>query len=403
MKKSPIVILTVLFLFIFTVSVFSAPLIAGDFTKSTPKDTTLIFSAQDFIGNSTPPDGASLTKVKFDQVTNAASGTLFIGKNALLKGSTVSVDDLNRLTFVPKVGFEGEGIFTWTAIYSKGQSPFPGAVVITVGSGNGAPSEITKPTESAETKKEPQTTKAPEKGKKQEKASVKKQETKKETNDAVKVQNETSKASQGLKPLRYEDMLTHWGAYSAGMLGARGYVIGEDYGNLFYFRPDENITRFEFVLMVNAIFGVKPDDDSISKNPFSDKNTPAYMLRVGSAAHEYDIIEGNKGKDGNLYFYPKDPITRAEAITIIDYALRLDSYGVKRADFTDFRAIPDWAQESVNNLEAYGIIQGYEDGTLRPNAHITRAQAAEMVWQALKFLDLKRETSAVFSTVLYGD
>ena len=403
MKKSPIVILTVLFLFVFTVCVFSAPLIAGDFTKSTPKDTTLLFSAQDFIGNSTPPDGASLTKVKFDQVTNAASGTLFIGKNALLKGSTVSVNDLNRLTFVPKVGFEGEGIFTWTAIYSKGQSPFPGAVVITVGSGNGAPSEIAKPTESAETKKEPQTTKAPEKEKKQEKASVKKQETKKETNDAVKVQNETSKASQGLKPLRYEDMLTHWGAYSAGMLGARGYVIGEDYGNLFYFRPDENITRFEFVLMVNAIFGVKPDDDSISKNPFSDKNAPAYMLRVGSAAHEYDIIEGNKGKDGKLYFYPKDPITRAEAITIIDYALRLDSYGVDTAEFTDFSSVPDWAKESVKNLEAYGIIQGYEDGSLRPNVQITRAQAAEMVWQALKFLDLKRETSAVFQTVLYGD
>ena len=404
MKKSPIVVLTVLFLFVFTLSTFAAPLIANDFAKSTPKDTTLSFSAQDFIRNAAPPEGASLAKVKFDQVTNASSGTLFIEKNALKKGSTVSVGDLNKLTFVPTAGFQGEAIFTWTAIYSKGQSPFPGAVIITVGSGGSAPSEITKPEEKEEPTKKPEKTKAPEKEKTEEKTSEKPKETKKENASLTpNLKNGTSKASSGLKPLRYEDMLTHWGAYSAGMLGARGYIIGEDYGNLFYFRPDENITRFEFVLMVNAIFGVKPDDDSISKNPFSDKNAPAYMLRVGSAAHEYDIIEGNQGKDGKLYFYPNNHITRAEAITIIDYALRLDSYGVGESEFTDFHSVPDWAKESVKNLDAYGIIQGYEDGSLRPNAHITRAQAAEMVWQALKFLDLKRETSAVFETVLYGD
>lgn len=402
MKKSPIIILTVLFLFVFSLGVFAEPLIAGDFTKTTPKDTTLKFSAQDFIGNSTPPDGASLTRVKFDQVTNEASGKLLIGKNALNKGNTVSVDDLNKLSFVPTAGYEGEAIFTWTAIYSKGQSPFPGAVIITIGSGTSAPSEIIKTEESAQPSKAPAKTQAPKKETTKKKTPAKKNDSKKEVAETPTPIQKESKASSGLKPLRYEDMLTHWGAYSAGMLGSRGYVIGEDYGNHFYFRPDEKITRFEFVLMVNAIFGVDPDDN-LNNNPFSDKNAPAYMMRVGSAAHEYDIIEGNKGKDGKLYFYPEDPITRAEAITIIDYALRLDSYGVEKAEFTDYNQIPDWAEQSVNNLEAYGIVQGYEDGSLRPNTHITRAQAAEMVWQALKFLDLKRETSAVFETVLYGD
>ena len=59
--------------------------------------------------------------------------------------------------------------------------------------------------------------------------------------------------------------------------------------------------------------------------------------------------------------------------------------------------------QSVKNLEAYGIIQGHDDNTLRPHENITRAQAAEMVWQALKFLDLKRGSKAVFTTVILGD
>lgn len=403
MKKRPIFVLTVLFLIVFAPCAFSVSLIAGDFTKTTPKDTTLIFSAQEFIENAAPPDGATFTKVKFEQITNPAAGTLNLGKNALKKGSTVSVNDLNKLTFVPKAGFEGEAIFTWTAIYTKGQSPYPGAVIITVGSGTGTPSEIATQEESGAPEKTPQPTKTPAKENIQSKTTEKENTKNNKNTSQPKAENKTAKANNGLKPLRYEDMLTHWGAYSAGMLASRGYIVGEDYGNLFYFRPDEKITRFEFVLMVNAIFGVKPDDDSLAKSPFSDKNAPSYMMRVGSAAHEYDIIEGNKGKDGNLYFYPNSPITRAEAITIVDYALRLDSYGVAKAEFTDYNEIPDWAEQSVNNLDAYGILQGYEDGSLKPNAQITRAQAAEMVWQALKFLDLKRETSAVFETVLYGD
>ena len=324
--------------------------------------------------------------------------------------------DLNGLTFVPTTGYEGEAIFTWTANYGGAQSPYPGAVVITIGSGVETPSVIPEgeQTEEGETPQEPQTPAVPEKGEtqqpQQENYAEKenydgKSENNAQQNAEVK-QEETKEAAPSqnneLKPLRYEDMLSHWGAYSAGMLASRGYVIGEDFGNNFYFNPDEKINRFEFVLMVNAIFGVKPKD-SLADNPFSDKNVPAYVMRVGIAAYEYDIIAGTKGKDGLLYFNPYDSITRAEAITIVDYALRLDSYGVDEAEFKDVKNIPDWAMQSVKNLEAYGIIQGYEDNTIRPYTSITRAQAAEMIWQALKFLDAKRTSNAVFTTVIYGD
>ena len=407
MKKISGFILTVLLLQFGILSVSAQTLIVNDFTKSTPKDTTLSFTSNDFIQNAAPPAGTQLVSIRFDQVTNAAAGNLKIGANTLKKGNTVSVSDLNRLTFVPAAGYEGEAIFTWTANYGSKQSPYPGAVIITVGSGAKTPSEIikeetTKPsTENSLQKPESDTRKDKAENtmpKHTQNAASDKKTKQTEQSTLQKAQTDET----GLKPLRYEDMLNHWGAYSAGMLASRGYVIGEDYGNHFYFRPDEKITRFEFVLMVNAIFGVEPTD-SLVNSPFADKSVPSYVMRVGAAAYEYNIISGSKGADGRLYFRPYEAITRAEAITIVDYALRLNAYGVDEAEFTDKHAIPDWAMQSVKNLEAYGIIQGYEDNTIRPHSTITRAQAAEMVWQSLKFLDLQRNHNAVFKTVIYGD
>ena len=398
MKRVSVLFLTV---FLFNcISVFALDNVAEDFTKSTPKDTTLFFTADEFIKSCDIPEGKSLVSIKFNQVTNAQAGNLKIKNNIVSKGSTVSINDLNNLTFVPVASFEGEAIFTWTANYGGVFSPFPAAVVITIGSGVVTPSVIeeNKSEEVKKENKEEPEIKNPVKTENKKDKIEKITNKKKETVKTIKTVDHT----KGLKPLRYEDMLTHWGAYSAGMLASRGYVIGEDYGNNFYFRPDEKITRLDFLLMVNSIFGINPKD-SLENNPFSDKNVPSYIMRAAISAYEYDIIDGTKGKDGKIYLYPYDPITRAEAITIVDYALRLDSYGVDEAEFKDVNKIPEWAMQSVKNLEAYGIIQGYEDGTLRPNAHITRAQAAETVWQALKFLDLKKSTNAVFKTIVYGD
>lgn len=377
MKKFSGICMIVLF-FATSMVAYAQPDLVSDFNKSTPKDTALKFSKEDFVAC---VNGKNLVSIRFDQVTNPQAGNLKLNENILQKKNTISVNDADNLLFVPTAGYEGEAIFTWTAIFDVGSSQYPGAVVITIGAGDGTPSDIKKQDNHADASV-PETTKKP---------ITEKKITVKEDFD-----------NHGSKPLRYEDMLTHWGAYSAGMLATRGYVIGEEYGNTFYFRPDEKITRLEYILMVNAIFGVKPTDN-LSNCPFADKDIPSYIMRVGTAAHEYDIIEGRKDKNGKLYLDPYDTISRAEAITILDYALRLDSHGVENTDFKDNDSIPDWARQSVRNLVAYGIVQGNEKHFLCPNDKITRAQSAEIVWQALKFLDLKRDTDAVFHTVILGD
>ena len=77
---------------------------------------------------------------------------------------------------------------------------------------------------------------------------------------------------------------------------------------------------------------------------------------------------------------PNNPLTRAQVATIyyrLLTDLSRDLYFQETNDFTD---VPDdfWACKAISTLANAGIINGFQDGTFRPNAYITRAQFAAM-------------------------
>ena len=104
MKKLSVTFITVFMfqLLLYPLTAFAQTLVANDFTKSTPRDTTLSFSANDFIGSANPPSGKSLVSIRFDQVTNPTAGILKLNGSVVGKGNTVSVGDLNGLTLYPQ-------------------------------------------------------------------------------------------------------------------------------------------------------------------------------------------------------------------------------------------------------------------------------------------------------------
>ena len=53
------------------------------------------------------------------------------------------------------------------------------------------------------------------------------------------------------------------------------------------------------------------------------------------------------------------------------------------SNFTDAADIADYAMEPINMLYRLEIVNGYEDGAFRPNAPITRAEAAKIIYTAL--------------------
>lgn len=92
----------------------------------------------------------------------------------------------------------------------------------------------------------------------------------------------------------------------------------------------------------------------------------------------------------NGTFQPNNPVTRAEFTVMLAGALKLDGAGME-LPFKDEDKIGVWAKQAVALAVQAGIISGYEDGSFRPEAQITRT---EMVYIIAKALELSLEDDA---------
>ena len=83
------------------------------------------------------------------------------------------------------------------------------------------------------------------------------------------------------------------------------------------------------------------------------------------------VIDGYQ--DGT--FGPQRSITRAELATIL--ARFCDVSDSSQDYFNDISG--SWARKYINQAAKAGLVQGYSDGTFRPNQNITRAETIVMV------------------------
>ncbi|MFG1735571.1 Ig-like domain-containing protein [Paenibacillus sp. 843] len=82
-------------------------------------------------------------------------------------------------------------------------------------------------------------------------------------------------------------------------------------------------------------------------------------------------------------FKPGNTVTRAEFSVMLMNALKSTDAGAELI-FTDTAWIGDWAKKAVSQAVQAGIIRGYQDGSFRPNAKMTRAEMAAMIANALE-------------------
>ncbi len=176
----------------------------------------------------------------------------------------------------------------------------------------------------------------------------------------------------------FEDMRGHWAERDAAYLFSLGFVSGSGGENARLFMPEEPVTRADFMVLVSRLLGLDTELYSEISLPFADaESIPEHALAHVRAAYALGIISGSLD-DGVLNLDPDSPLTRAQAITI---AGRLQPRGFAEGsmDFTDSADIPDWAAPYVSALIAQGIVKGHDDGSLKPNDSVTRAQAARII------------------------
>lgn len=190
-------------------------------------------------------------------------------------------------------------------------------------------------------------------------------------------------------PFNYKDMQNHWANYSASHLAARGYVIGEEIGNDFYFHADEKMTRGEFMLFLLSIL----DKDSTGKPAnivFDDEeNIPDWFLKDAKVAYKMKLING-VSEGSKIFVYPDREITRAEAFVMINNALAAKITLTDSKDdlkYADKDMIPAWATQAIKNLTGYKIVQGGNGNNIDTSSIVTRGQAAELCFKLLKQIE----------------
>lgn len=142
------------------------------------------------------------------------------------------------------------------------------------------------------------------------------------------------------------------------------------------FEPDRNMTRAEVTTMFARLLTEKMAADQTYSNTFSDVAKSHWAANYIGYMQQFGIITGYA--DGS--FRPDASVTRAEFAAIASRFERLTE-GTK-----SFSDVPSshWAAKYINFAATRGWVNGYADGTFKPNNSITRAEVAAVTCRLLE-------------------
>lgn len=153
---------------------------------------------------------------------------------------------------------------------------------------------------------------------------------------------------------------------------ALGLMRGDIDGNLM---PDSDISRAEFVTIVNRAFGY----DEMGGAPFDDVPEDAWYAEDVDIGYTAGYIAGTSEST----FSPLAPVTREQAAVMLARNLVMQPNVGENISFTDGRDLSAWSRGLVSTAAQYNLISGYPDGSFHPQSAITRGEAAIMLLNAV--------------------
>ena len=172
---------------------------------------------------------------------------------------------------------------------------------------------------------------------------------------------------------------SHWAHPYVTELAKKDIISGYDDNT---FRPNNSVTREEFVKMIVGAAGLYKAD---SQCEFTDVPASAWFYSYVASAYAYEIVSGVTDTE----FGVGTKITRQDVAVIASRIIKkFKSDATVPADtaLTDIDTVSDYAVDSVKLLNGLGIINGYDDGSFMPKNTLTRAEAATIIYKLINSL-----------------
>src|SRR5450756_1801958 len=170
------------------------------------------------------------------------------------------------------------------------------------------------------------------------------------------------------------DISGHWAQVKIQSWIDKGLIKGYPDGT---FKPDQDITRAEFMALVNRAFGYT----AVAPITYTDVKAGSWYAPEVAKAQAAGYITGYP--DGTMK--PENPISREETATIISRIKNLTSDANAANKYTDASKIGSWSKGQVGAVTSAKIMQGYPDGSFMPQGLITRAEVVEALDNALHY------------------
>ncbi|MCX7714460.1 MAG: Ig-like domain-containing protein [Clostridia bacterium] len=423
-----------LFSLLFTMNTAFAAPVANELTKYQTKNAICTFTADEFEDSYTSPNSLPLESIQVTSLPPSTAGTLEVKNVPISENQSVPHDDLSSLTFEPASDFTGEVVFAYKAFDGTEYSnPANVKIIYTDEPLSTAPTaesfnlSVTKNTPEAGKLVYTYTgsetlsfsvVDGPSKGSVEITSTqgdfIYTPHTDEIGNDSFTFRVSAGELASNIATCSvtisepqtpapspeafefvYEDTKNHWVNYSAVKMVEKDIIKGERVGSKYYFYPDTVLRRIDVINYLLASLNATVDDVNTDNiNIFADSaSLPEYINKIGYKAYELGIIEGERVGD-EIYLNPYSSVKRVEVVKMIDSAMGPKTRSDKELEFIDASAIPDWAVQHVKNMVGYGILQGYEDNTMRPFSTVTKAQEVEMMYQMIKYNQENTQTLA---------
>ena len=169
------------------------------------------------------------------------------------------------------------------------------------------------------------------------------------------------------------DINGHWAQTTIEAWQNQGRIGGYEDGT---FRPDQPITRAEFVRLLNSAVSTQGS----APISFSDVSPSDWFYNDVAKAVGNNIASGFEDNT----FRPGETVTRMQAAVFISNAMNLTSNESGANGFTDAAQLPSWAKGAVGAVVAGGYMSGYPDGSFGGSKGMTRAEAVSTLDRVLK-------------------